>query len=77
VQRRLAGRAPRSQDRFDQEHAVLGVAYCDAFGSSDGELLDLLRKAKASEKYQTKLLRGLGGIRDFVSSLLDSVTVKV
>jgi hypothetical protein len=76
VQRRLAGRSARPQDLYDQEHAVLGVPYSDAFGSSDGELLDLLRKARARERYGTRLLRGLAEIRTFVSDLLDSVTVR-
>lgn len=77
VQRRLAGRRPQSQDLYDQEHAVLGVPYCDAFGSGDGELLDLLRRARASQRYGTRLLRGLAEIHSYVSELLASVTIKV
>ena len=60
-----------------RRHAVLGVPYCDGFGSSDGELLDLLRRAKASERYDTKLLRGLGEIREFAAGVVDSVTIKL
>lgn len=76
VQRRLAARQPEPQDLYDQEHAVLGVPYCDAFGSSDGELLDSLRKAKATERYGTMLLRGPSEIRRYVAGLLDSVTIR-
>jgi hypothetical protein len=77
VQRRLAGKRPTPQDWFDHEHAVLGVPYCEAFATSDGELLDLLRKANVKQNYGTLLLRGLPDVKSFVAGLLDAVTLKV
>jgi len=60
------------QDFYDHEHAALAVPYTDAFVTSDGGLLDLLRRVRASDRYDCRLLRGLPALSDFLEKLLST-----
>jgi hypothetical protein len=77
VQRRLAvDRPPRPQDMLDYDHASMGVAYSDAFATSDGELGDLLRRCQKRVKFTSRVLRGMSMLREHLLTLLDERTVQ-
>jgi hypothetical protein len=73
VQRMLATtRRTRQQDFYDHEHAVLGVPYTQAFVTADGGILDVLRKARASDRFACRLVRGMPGLSEYLGELAAS-----
>jgi hypothetical protein len=71
VQRMLAiSRQTRKQDFYDHEHAVLAVPYTQAFVTSDGGILDILRRVRATERFDCRLLRGIGALGSYLSEIL-------
>ena len=72
VQRTLATSvSTEKQDFYDHEHAAFAVPYTHAFVTSDGALLDLLRKTRAAERYPCELLRGAAGLQTYLETLLN------
>lgn len=68
VQRMLGrGRRTRKQDFYDHEHAVLAIPYADAFVTSDGGILDVLRKVRVSGQFSCRLIRGMNGLREYLA----------
>lgn len=76
IQRRLnRDRPPQLQDFYDYDHAGLGVGYCDAFATSDGELIDLLRRSGVQRRFRSTILRGLPDLRRYLQDCADEKTV--
>lgn len=68
VQRMLAmSRRTRQQDFYDHEHAVLAVPYAQAFVTADGDILDVLRKVRATDRFTCRLARGMSGLRQYLN----------
>ena len=73
VQRMLStSDATEKQDFYDHEHAALAVPYTDAFVTSDGGVLCVLRKAHANDRYPCRLLRGVDALRTYLETLLSA-----
>lgn len=71
VRRRLEkNRLPKVQDLYDHDHAMLGIPYCDAFVTGDGELLDLVRKCGAQSKYACRLVHGMKELHDYLQQVV-------
>jgi hypothetical protein len=60
-------RRTRQQDFYDHEHAVLALPYADAFVTSNGGILDVLRRARASDHFSCRLIRGMAGLREYLA----------
>src|SRR5216684_2017867 len=57
VQRMLAASLPtKKQDFYDHEHAALALPYTQAFATSDGGILDVLRKVRATKRFPCRLV---------------------
>jgi hypothetical protein len=69
VQRTLASGPTEKQDFYDHEHAALAVPYLHAFVSSDGGVFDVLRRARASDRYACRLVRGMSALRTLLETL--------
>jgi hypothetical protein len=69
VQRVLARARTRKQDYFDHEHAARAIPYVDAFVTSDGGLLDLIRRSKTTEAYRCTILRGMEALVTYLEVL--------
>ena len=54
------------QESYDHEHASMAIPYVDVFVTSDGELFDLLRRARAQSSHGCHFLRGMKGLADFL-----------
>jgi hypothetical protein len=76
VQHRLARGKVERQDQFDHDHALWGVPYADAFATADSGLLELLRRCGADKRYKCRLLRGIHGLHDYLTEILDARTVR-
>jgi hypothetical protein len=73
VQKRMdRDRRVREQDWHDHEHAVLGVPFCDVFITSDGELVDLLRRSRKAMNFRASVLKGLQALRECLGSMLEA-----
>lgn len=71
VQRVLArSRRTRAQDFYDHESAILSLPYSDAFVTSDGGVLDVLRKVRASARFQCRQIRGMVDLRTYLADVL-------
>lgn len=70
VQRALAKAPIRAQDFYDHEHAALAIPYVDAFVTSDGGLLDVLRRAKANRTYKCEILPGVAALARYLIDLI-------
>jgi hypothetical protein len=70
VQRMLANSLPtEKQDFYDHEHAALALPYTQAFVTSDGGILDILRKVRATKRFSCRLIRGITELRHYVAEL--------
>lgn len=70
VQATLAvGSETEKQHYYDHEHAALAVAYADAFVTSDGELVDTLRRIRTSDRYSCTIVRGISGLLTYLDDL--------
>lgn len=73
VQKRMdRDRRVREQDWHDHEHAVLGVPFCDVFITSDGELVDLLRRSRKVVNFRASVLKGLQALLQCLGSMLEA-----
>ena len=65
-------RRTRQQDFYDHEHAVLAVPYAQAFVTADRGILDVLRKARATDRFTCRLARGMSGLRQYLNEFAAS-----
>lgn len=63
------GRRPRKQDFYDHEHAALAIPRVDAFVTTDGGLLNVLRQSRVTSARSCHLLRGMDALASYLTVL--------
>lgn len=69
VQKTLARARTRKQDFYDHEHAARAIPYVDAFVTSDGGLLDLIRRSGVLSTHKCVILDGMVALADHLEAL--------